>query len=103
CEVVASCCDKTRVFIGLECVVVRLAPCFPQFHCPYCGSEFTHFYEVAYQAVPTGFKDGNNFVPFEYLRPKRPPSRDDAEPRTDFTPGDWDLMPWKPNRTKEHV
>lgn len=32
----------------------------------------------------------------EELRLKRPPSKDDAEPRADFTPGDWSRCAWRP-------
>ncbi len=35
-----------------------------------------------------------------YLRLKRPPSDDKQEPRADFTPGEWDLCPWKPTQVK---
>ena len=35
----------------------------------------------------------------EQLRLKRLP-KDDAEPRSDFTPGDWDLMPWRPTKER---
>jgi hypothetical protein len=38
--------------------------------------------------------------PAQHLRLKRPPSKDDAEPRADFTPGEWELCPWKPNTVK---
>jgi hypothetical protein len=34
------------------------------------------------------------------IRLKRPPTHDDAEPRADFTPGEWDLCPWKPNTVR---
>lgn len=32
----------------------------------------------------------------DQLRLKRPPTKDDSEPRSDFTPGDWSLCPWRP-------
>jgi hypothetical protein len=39
----------------------------------------------------------------EELRLKRQPNKDDAEPRTDFTPGEWDLCPFNPYKQKERA
>jgi len=92
--------------VGDVCVIVRTV----QFH-EYLGREcvVTGPLEMRHDSLsPDGESlryeiecDGKRFTPFpDQLRLKRPPSDDKQEPRADFTPGEWDLCPWKPNRVK---
>jgi hypothetical protein len=69
-------------YIGTEVTLVGSVACF-------CGCG------AAVWFVDRHF-DGTDSVMESALRLKRPPD----EPRADFTPGEWELCPWKPNKVR---
>jgi hypothetical protein len=79
---------------GVDCVIIEGLH-FSAFH-----SEISGVRGNAWGYMVRWADGDETFQQPHELRLKRPPSKDDAEPLTDFTPSSWDVGPFNPYKQK---
>jgi len=85
---------EPAMYRGIECTILALPEWMDDVVKnlpPYAQEPPGYFYKIMADGDPS-----HSYALESEMCLKKPPSDGDAEPRVDFTPGDWDLMPWRP-------
>lgn len=88
-------------FRGMECVVTDALAWREDVCDPNGIDDPDWYYEIRLEG-----EIWYRYAKRDELRKKRPPAKDDSEPRTQFTPADpegWDITHWNPDKVREEA